>query len=76
MEKEYSLFKVLAQKTYYGVLENGKTIIKACGCPEDTKKLITYDNFKFGSTFGGKLRPVQVKGGVVLVDTQFTLQRR
>ena len=76
LEKEYRYFKVLAQKTYYGELEDGTTIIKACGCPEDSKKLLNKDNFNFGTSVSGKLRPVHVKGGVVLVETNFTLQKR
>ena len=75
-EKEYELFKVLAQKTYYGVLKNSKKIIKIAGCPENVKQLISYEDFKFGSTFDGKLRPVLVEGGTVLVSTSFTIKER
>lgn len=76
LEKEYDLFKVLAQKTYYGITKSNKTIIKVCGAPDKVKAQITYDRFKFGETFEGKLRPVLVKGGVVLVDTCFTFKER
>lgn len=76
LEKEYSLFRVIAQKTYYGILKDGKEIIKACGASQAVKKNITYDRFNLGETFSGKLRPKQVKGGVVLVDTTFTFKPR
>lgn len=76
LEKVYTLFKVIAQKTYYGVLNGGKTIIKACGASNAVKNNITYDKFKLGESFEGKLRPKQVKGGVILVDTTFTFKPR
>lgn len=75
-EKHYTLFKCIAQKTYYGETDTNKTILKACGAPQSVKDTITYDEFEIGRQFGGKLRPVQVKGGVILVDTTFTFKER
>lgn len=76
LEKEYKLFKVIAQKTYYGVLNDDSVLIKACGAPNEVKKQINLDNFKIGETFTGKLRPVRVKGGLILADTTFTFKDR
>lgn len=76
LEKEYKLFKVIAQKTYYGVLKDDSVLIKVCGAPNEVKKQINLDNFKIGETFTGKLRPVRVKGGLILVDTTFTFKDR
>lgn len=74
--KEYKIFKVIAQKTYYGVLNDDSVLIKACGAPNEVKKQINLDNFKIGETFTGKLRPVRVKGGLILADTTFTFKDR
>lgn len=76
LEKRYKNFKVLAQKTYIGELENGSVICKSCGCPYVIRKTMDFDNFKFGMTFKGKLIPKNVKGGVVLVETEFTIKER
>lgn len=35
----------------------------------------TLDNFDFGMIVPGKLRPKQVPGGTVLIDTEFTMKR-
>lgn len=57
-------------------LANGKTHIdvKCAGMPDKSKSEVTFDNFKVGSSFGGKLRPVTVCGGVVLEEIYFTIQ--
>lgn len=75
-EKHYTLFKCIAQKTYYGETDTNKRILKACGAPQSVKDTISYDEFEIGRQFGGKLRPVQVEGGVILVDTTFTFKER
>lgn len=48
--------------------------ITGAGMPDSTKKLVEYTNFDYGKTFGGKLRPLHVPGGIVLVDTEFTIR--
>lgn len=76
LEKEYKLFRVIAQKTYYGVLKDDKRVIKACGASDKVKEKITYDEFQIGRTFTGKLAPKRAKGGIILVDTTFTFKKR
>lgn len=51
-----------------------KTIVTCAGMPDNIKANVTYDNFKQGSRFDGKLMPKRCKGGVVLVETTFTLK--
>lgn len=48
--------------------------IKCAGMPEIVKKNVTIDNFDVGFTSMGKLLPKHVMGGVVLVDTDFTIK--
>ena len=52
----------------------GITKVTCAGMPENVKADVTYDNFKSGSTFDGKLMPKRCKGGIVLVDTTFTIK--
>lgn len=66
-----SLF--LRTKTYMK-LKDGYTEIKCAGMPENVKELVTFDNFREGNSFGGKLLPKRVKGGVVLLKTEFTIK--
>ena len=51
-----------------------KTEVKCAGMPENVKSHVTYDNFKTGAVFGGKLMPKTVKGGVVLIEKDFTIK--
>ena len=48
--------------------------ITGAGMPPATKKEVDYSKFDYGATFGGKLRPLHVPGGIVLVDTEFTIR--
>lgn len=65
--------KFIRAKTYMETTEEG-TKVTCAGMPDNVKERVTYDNFKSGSTFEGKLMPRRVKGGVVLVETTFTIQ--
>lgn len=47
--------------------------VKCCGMPESSKVHVSYDNFKVGSVFPDKLMPRRVKGGIVLVETNFSI---
>lgn len=58
------------------VNESEKTKLKVtcAGMPDRLKKTVTFENFNEGSEFHGKLRPYVIKGGVVLVETDFTIK--
>lgn len=73
-ESKFLAAKFLRQKTYIEEDINGKLTITACGCPPETKKYITFANFEIGNKFPGKLRQQQMKGGVALVETEFTIR--
>jgi hypothetical protein len=68
---EDSLF--VRAKTYIEMVE-GHMDVKCAGMPENVKKQVTFDNFHSGSTFHGKLVPKSVSGGVVLVESDFTIK--
>lgn len=74
--KEESRFvraRFLRQKTYIEEEPSGHLNIAACGCPESSKKYITFDNFEIGASFKGKLMPKMRKGGVELIEKRFTI---
>ena len=48
--------------------------VKCAGMPPNLKERVTKKNFKSGLTLGGKLVPKRCKGGVVLVETDFTIK--
>lgn len=48
--------------------------VKCAGMPDNVKEEVTFENFKVGFTSNKKLKPKQVHGGVVLVDTDFTIK--
>lgn len=50
-----------------------KTKVTCAGMPDNVKEQVTYENFKSGSTFSGKLVPRRYPGGVILEDTTFTI---
>jgi hypothetical protein len=48
--------------------------VRCAGMPEKVKEKVTLDNFKVGFNSFGKLLPKHVNGGIVLVDTEFTIK--
>ena len=71
-EGDFSDSKWIRAKTYM-VTVNGKTKVTCAGMPDNVKEQVTYDNFKSGSTFSGKLVPRRYPGGIILEDTTFTI---
>lgn len=48
--------------------------VKCAGMNDAIKDKVTFDNFQVGFSSYGKLVPKNVKGGVVLQDTEFTIK--
>ena len=65
--------KFIRAKTYMKTIK-GVDKVTCAGMPDKVKEQVTYDNFRPGSTFNGKLVPRRCVGGVVLVDTTFTIK--
>ncbi|QKN88698.1 DNA polymerase [Bacillus phage Gxv1] len=51
-----------------------KFSVKCAGMTDKIKKEVTFENFKVGFSRKMKPKPVQVPGGVVLVDDTFTIK--
>ena len=74
-EGDFFKAKFIRAKTYMEHYTNkDKPEVKCAGMPDKIKEMVTFDNFKQGAKFNGKLIPKNVKGGVVLVETDFTIK--
>ena len=71
--EEYTCEKIFEYngKTYS--LKENKLNVKCAGLPDNLKELVTFDNFKVGLTLHGKLLPKRYEGGVILEETDFTI---
>ena len=72
-EATFDRAKFIRAKTYIEEID-GKLKVTCAGMPAKLHKLVTFDNFKPGAVYGGKLLPKNVPGGVVLVSTTFKIQ--
>lgn len=74
-EEEYNSkmleFSYLCRKT-----ENGYRFMKVtvAGLPAGGYKYVTWDNFRGGAKYGGKLQPKRVAGGTVLNPTNYEIK--
>lgn len=48
--------------------------VKGAGMTPEIKKQVTFNNFKIGQSFNGKKASKQIKGGVLIYDTDFTIK--
>ena len=77
-EEGHFVGKFLRAKTYIK-LRDGEIDIICAGMPANIKEIIKAENdpiesFKTGMVYCGKLVPKRVPGGVILVNTEFTLK--
>ena len=89
-QKCYMEKHIISEKEYNKAMSNTETIkelyskegdqffftkITVAGMPESCYNKVTFDNFKIGATYPGKLAHRTVVGGVVLEETDFTIKR-
>lgn len=86
LEKKFIRARFLRQKSYVeeSIASNtfvmgdlyGSTNfdITCAGMPSNCYQYVTWDNFKTGNNFEGKLKPSHVKGGIVLEKTPFSIR--
>lgn len=53
---------------------NTQLKITCAGMPVSCYNQVTFENFSPGTTYTGKLKPTHVKGGIVLMATEFTIR--
>lgn len=73
-ESTFTRAKFVRQKTYLEEID-GEIKITCAGLPKECYKHVEWEKFKQGFTCSGKLTFKQVKGGVKLVETDFTIKR-
>lgn len=49
--------------------------ITCAGMPEQCYQYVTWENFKEGQSYSGKLQPKHVQGGIILKDIDFTIKK-
>ena len=89
-QKCYMEKHIISEKKYRAAMEDPDTIkelysqegdqffytkITVAGMPESCYKHVTFDNFKIGASYPGKLAHRTVYGGVVLEDIDFTIKK-
>ena len=78
-EKVYKgKIKISINKSHYkitGIKRPYKTKITCAGLPERCYDQVTWNNFQEGFTAHGKLTYKYVKGGVKLIETDFTIKK-
>ena len=72
-EYDFVRAKFLRPKRYAEELEDGSTVVRIAGAPENITSRLHIDDMVEGNTFPGKLQPKRVPGGIVLVETTYTL---
>lgn len=73
LESKFVRARFIRAKTYIEEYEDGTLNVKCAGMPDNLKELCNFDNFKVGLTLHGKLLPKRYEGGVVLEETDFTI---
>lgn len=87
--KSYVEETIIKKEKYYELLEDCETPknliykssneyvklnITCAGMPEGCYENVTFDNFKPGAKYPGKMKPELVPGGTVLLDIDFTIR--
>ncbi|MBR4003569.1 MAG: hypothetical protein IKI95_05915 [Clostridia bacterium] len=73
-ESTFSRAKFIRQKCYLEEIDNDIKITCA-GMPKSCYDFVEWEKFKEGFTCGGKLTFKHLKGGVKLVETEFTIKK-
>lgn len=73
-ESTFTKARFVRQKTYLEMID-GEVKITCAGMPKNCYKYVEWEKFKQGFTCSGKLTFKHVRGGVKLVETDFTIKR-
>lgn len=86
IESRFTRARFIRQKSYiedwnkpetWGTDQYNKDLlnITCAGMPKACYEFVTWENFHEGATYGGKLQPKHVKGGIILKEIDFTIKR-
>ena len=73
LESKFTRGKFIRPKTYIEEVD-GKLHVTCAGLPSKCHNQVTWNNFKSGTEYTGKLMPKVVKGGIVLIETTFKIK--
>ena len=76
LESQFVKGKYLRAKSYIELAPDDKLNCTVAGLPKNLGDMVDFDNFKVGSSYFGKMKPLHVKGGVVLVPDYFTIRNK
>lgn len=72
-EGHYNRFKALRAKTY--IAQYGDEIeVHVAGLPAKCHSQVTFENFRLGASYTGKLYQKRVEGGIVLIEGDFKIK--
>ena len=74
IESRYKRGKYIRQKCYIELGYEDKLNVVVAGLPKSLSHKITFDNFNNELSVGGKLTFKHTKGGIVLVETTFSIK--
>lgn len=74
IEEQATRGKYLRAKLYIEELIDGSLSVRGAGMTDEIKKQVTFDNFKLGATFKGKRATKQIKGGVLIYTSTFSIK--
>lgn len=74
IEEQATRGKYLRAKLYIEELIDGSLSVRGAGMTDEIKKQVTFDNFELGATFKGKRATKQIKGGVLIYTTTFSIK--
>lgn len=87
IESRFSRARFLRQKSYIEDwnppdtwddperYDKGLLNITCAGMPQQCYQYVTWENFHEGASYGGKLQPKHVPGGIVLKEIDFTIKK-
>jgi hypothetical protein len=76
-EGHFTRFKALRAKTYIAEYPDGDGShieVHVAGLPARCHSQVTFENFRLGAEYGGKLYQKRVRGGIVLIEDGFKIK--
>lgn len=73
VESHFTRARFLRQKSYIEEI-NGKLHVTCAGMPASCHQYVTWENFKPGTEYEGKLKQKHVRGGIILYPSPHTLK--
>lgn len=73
LESKFEKARFIRAKTYIEIYKDNLNV-KCAGMNDEVKSKVTWENFHRGAIYEGKLRPVTVSGGIVLLSTTFKIR--